>query len=81
MKIEKQIMGTLLKAAKQHDVHPQHLKDYGIDYSSAYRVFNGKATRPSLAMVVGLAAVTGHKLKLVRGRRPKLRPIQARGAK
>ncbi len=77
---ESQIMGTLLKAARRAKVHPQHLQDFKVDYSSAYRVLHGKATRPSLAMAVGLAAVTGHKLKLVKARKPKLREILTRAS-
>ncbi len=73
-------MGTLLKAARRLKVHPQHLKDFHIDYSSAYRVLNRQGTRPSLAMAVGLAAVTGHKFKLVSAKKPKLREILTRSA-
>lgn len=79
MKLDKKIMGKLLKTAKRDKVHPRHLQDHGLDYSSAYRIFSGKATRPTLGAACAFASVTGHKITLVKGRKPKLRPIALRG--
>jgi hypothetical protein len=66
------VLRTLLAAAKRQKLDATLLAGTGkLDYSSCNRLLQGKATRPSFEMILGLATATGFKVKLVRGRRPK----------